>query len=107
MCPFAGEGVNLSMEDSMYLADAIIKSSSTSDLEANVASFEEKMFKRAALSAGRSNSSLEDYFMSEGSIRANVEGFILRGMASEMNWVTVRFASIFVYIWFFFFRIFY
>jgi 2-polyprenyl-6-methoxyphenol hydroxylase-like FAD-dependent oxidoreductase len=55
MTPFAGEGVNAAMWDSLHLANAIVTGVSSGDLNRQVAEYEKEMFKRAEDSARRTN----------------------------------------------------
>jgi len=71
------------MQDSIYLADAIIKSKFLDDLETNVLAFED-MFKRGVASASRTNGSLQVLFMPEGSIRTHIEQFVLCAISPQL-----------------------
>jgi len=70
MPPYAGEGVNVAMEDAMKLAQAIIRSAkaddTTTSLDTNVKAFEEEMFARAAPVQDRSNTNMELMFFTPG-----------------------------------------
>ncbi|KAG9105186.1 hypothetical protein FRC07_009524 [Ceratobasidium sp. 392] len=55
MTPFAGEGVNAAMWDSLELAKAIVEGVKSGDLNAQVQQYEKEMFKRAEESARRTN----------------------------------------------------
>ncbi|KAG8678322.1 hypothetical protein FRC09_019930 [Ceratobasidium sp. 395] len=55
MTPYAGEGVNAAMWDSLELAKAIIAGIGSGDLNAQIQIYEKEMFKRAEESARRTN----------------------------------------------------
>lgn len=55
MTPYAGEGVNAAMWDSLELAKAIVASIQSGDLNAQVQRYEKQMFERAHESARRTN----------------------------------------------------
>ncbi|KAG8739642.1 hypothetical protein FRC10_005378 [Ceratobasidium sp. 414] len=55
MTPYAGEGVNAAMWDSLELAKAIVAGIKSDDLNARVQGYEKEMFKRAEESAKRTD----------------------------------------------------
>ena len=63
--PWAGEGVNVALADAMYLADAIIKSSTVEDLDANVKTFEEEMFVRGGKVQELTKANMDDLYSTE------------------------------------------
>ncbi|KAF8605090.1 2-polyprenyl-6-methoxyphenol hydroxylase-like oxidoreductase [Ceratobasidium sp. AG-I] len=67
MTPFAGEGVNLAMWDSLELAKKIIAGVESGGLNERVQEYEEDMFKRAADSTGRTEQRNQSRFLSKDS----------------------------------------
>jgi 2-polyprenyl-6-methoxyphenol hydroxylase-like FAD-dependent oxidoreductase len=111
MTPFAGEGVNLAMEDSMKLAQAIISAASsasnqTDQLHKNVAEFEEDMFKRATETQQLTYDMMHSMFLTPGAPRNGIEKYILRAVEGEMGyWVTQILLKPLVYAYFFVFKL--
>ncbi|QRW05108.1 FAD-binding domain protein [Ceratobasidium sp. AG-Ba] len=62
MTPYAGEGVNAAMWDSLELAKAIIKGVKTGNLNEHIQRYEKEMFERAHESARRTNRNKESLF---------------------------------------------
>ncbi|MCJ1230308.1 hypothetical protein MMC12_006980 [Toensbergia leucococca] len=110
MTPFAGEGVNLALEDAMNLAHAIIKAQSTGKKDAlieNVRVFEEEMFKRAAKWQGITYSNMEDMFFTKGAPRTVIERYVVRAITDESGRIMARLISIIVYTYYWIFKLFY
>ncbi|KAL8745308.1 MAG: hypothetical protein Q9190_002542 [Brigantiaea leucoxantha] len=87
MTPFAGEGVNLAMEDALKLAHAIIaasqsdsKTSQTAALNKNVRDFERDMFKRAKSMAEVSKGNMEDMYFTPGAPRSTIHTWVRRAL---------------------------
>ncbi|QRV91017.1 FAD-binding domain protein [Ceratobasidium sp. AG-Ba] len=62
MTPYAGEGVNAAMWDSLELAKAIIEGVKTGNLNEHIQQYEKEMFERAHESARRTNRNKESLF---------------------------------------------
>lgn len=62
MSPFAGEGANLAMYDGADLASELVEQP---DIEAALAAYEERLFRRSGDAAGRSAQNLEVFFGQE------------------------------------------
>ena len=106
MTPFAGMGVNLAMEDAMYLAEAIIaadKESTLSALDRKVQEFEEDMFRRATEVQQITYGTVQDMFLNPGAPMAVIDEWMIRIGGYRMNPILkVAFsAAIRVYFWFF------
>lgn len=82
MTPFAGEGVNLGMQDALMLSRVIIEASSSPrpavQLPAGVKTFEEDLFVRAERTASLTNDSLTWLFWTDGSPRTVIDKYALR-----------------------------
>jgi len=107
MVPFAGEGVNVAMEDSMKLARAIIDAAETGTKEAlfaKVKAFEEDMFKRAALIQRESYENMQDFFFTPGAPGTTIERFFIRAISSHIGNVGAMLAAPLIYAYFFFIK---
>ncbi len=86
MTPFAGEGVNLAMEDALKLADAIITSrkmgGNTKSFNNSVRLFEVEMFRRAAPIAEVSRLQMEDMFFTPGAPQATIASWVRRAIGN-------------------------
>jgi len=102
--PFAGEGVNLAMSDSMRLADAILATAneSKSTLSRNIKIFEEEMFVRAAKSAGITFKLMSCMFFTEGAPDSVVEEYICAAMSDDVPWwlMPLARAAVYAYWWY-------
>ncbi|MCJ1256342.1 hypothetical protein MMC24_004163 [Lignoscripta atroalba] len=117
MTPFAGEGVNLAMEDAMNLAHAIIEatnkargggSSETATLlTEKVKAFEREMFQRAARTAEHTRLNVEDMFFAKGAPATTIERYIHRAVKQELNSFTAVCVGALIYMYFFWFKLFY
>ena len=109
--PFAGEGVNLAMEDSLNLSKAIIsaaqkQSDQQVQLDRNVADFEQDMFRRATATQQLTYDMMHAMYMSPGAPRVGIEKYILRAIEGEMGpWVSKLLMTPLVYIYFFIFKL--
>ncbi|MCJ1444841.1 MAG: hypothetical protein MMC23_005344 [Stictis urceolatum] len=83
MTPYAGIGVNLAMEDSMKLAQAIAEAADRDDLDKRIQTFEEEMFERAGRAQRKTWGNVEDMFFTPGAPRTTIESYILRMMLKE------------------------
>lgn len=103
--PFAGEGVNLALEDCLKLADAIIKSASPAELNSNVKAFEHDMFERARKTSQLTYDMMHAMFMIPGSPRNGIERYLIRAAEDELGWWLTRLFTPLVYAYFFVFRL--
>ncbi|KAJ5604947.1 hypothetical protein N7510_010101 [Penicillium lagena] len=82
MTPFAGEGVNLGMQDALMLSRAIITAAGSPEpatqLPAQIKTFEEDLFVRAERTASLTNDSLTWLFFTDGSPRTIIDKWALR-----------------------------
>ncbi|MCJ1454369.1 hypothetical protein MMC28_004722 [Mycoblastus sanguinarius] len=82
--PFAGEGVNVAMEDALSLAQAIIRSAKAGDttkiLSASVEEFEKEMFPRAAAVQDHSKTNMELMFFTPGAPRTTIDRYVRRAL---------------------------
>lgn len=98
MTPFAGEGVNLGLQDALKLSQAIIKASlsfrnENLSLETNVQQFENDMFVRASKTARATNNMLHWMMFADGSPRSTIEKIVICILSFNMG----SFSSVFVY----------
>ena len=109
--PFAGEGVNLAMADSLKLAEAIIDAATKSQdeqteaLDKNVAAFEQDMFRRAEKMQQMTYDMMHAMYLEPGAPRKNIEKYVIRAVGGEMPWFLEAFVlTPIVYAWFFVFK---
>ncbi|KAJ5083929.1 hypothetical protein NUU61_008508 [Penicillium alfredii] len=109
MTPFAGQGVNLGMEDALKLSQAIIKATNSpeSDLTAAIKTFEEDLFVRAKSTAELTHDMMTWFLFTEGALRTTIEKVVIRMVSSDMrppvSWVTYPLLVAGTYAYYFFF----
>ncbi|KAF2148697.1 FAD/NAD(P)-binding domain-containing protein [Myriangium duriaei CBS 260.36] len=99
MVPFAGEGVNVSMADSVNLADAIIASSQSSSkfnevLSAKVRAYEEEMFVRAGRVNATSFEMMQCSFFDTGAPDESIVKYVSRAVEDGLPWGLVGVAQV-------------
>ena len=111
--PYAGEGVNLALEDSMMLADAIIKATRTISvdtaqgkrlqLDQAVEAFEEHMFVRATAMQQMTYDMMQTIFYKEGLPDRKIEDWILRVASDSVPWLLMPLVrgAVYAYYWWF------
>ncbi|KAH8758541.1 hypothetical protein F5882DRAFT_417553 [Hyaloscypha sp. PMI_1271] len=101
MVPFAGEGANLSMADSLYLAQWIKKSTDKASLHGNVAKFEQELFVRAKPVQQISFDNMKDMFFTPGAPRTTIESYLTRMVKHMAGPVvgTLAGAASYAYYW--------
>ncbi|EMC99198.1 hypothetical protein BAUCODRAFT_31532 [Baudoinia panamericana UAMH 10762] len=111
MTPFAGEGVNLAFADTLDLSRAILSAASLLEtdsiselLDSNVQAFEVEMFVRSAKTQQTTYNSLQMMFLTPGSPRFGIEGYLLNILKDEIG-LGIWIATPLVYAWFFIFRL--
>ncbi|GAB1731390.1 hypothetical protein NU195Hw_g5872t1 [Hortaea werneckii] len=121
MGPWAGEGVNLALEDALKLSEAIISSNSsstdslddnkkktTADLAHNIQAFEQEMFARATQTQQMTWNMMEAMFLTPGAPRTSIERYVLTavmGGSSRLgSWLAGWVLAPVVYTWFYFFK---
>ena len=77
MTPFAGEGVNAAMWDSLELARAIVRGVEKGDVDGAVRESELALFERAKEVTGRTEGNMKIYF-SPGDIAERAEEILKR-----------------------------
>lgn len=79
--PFAGEGVNIAMEDALKLSQALIEAVKTpSSLDSQVTVFEQDMFIRAAAVAQKSRDNMIDTLFTPGAPGTIVDRWVRRAI---------------------------
>lgn len=85
--PFAGEGVNIAMEDALKLAHVIIAAAaavegfpSGSSIDARLRAFEEDMFRRGEAVQARSRGNMVDMFFTAGAPATVIDRFVRRAL---------------------------
>ena len=115
MPPFAGEGVNLALEDAMRLADAMCQlveggSEATYTLERSLREYEEDLFQRARAAQELSTGAMEDMFFTPGAPRTAIERWIIRQFRYQLpRWLFLGFCPLIftgVYSFYFIFKCF-
>ena len=110
MSPFAGEGVNLAMEDALHLADAIIKTKQKAelgiekDLSNNIRAFEENMFVRATKTQQLTYDLMTLTLFTEGSPDSIIEKWVLAAVQHNLPWVLRPLVAVAVYAYFWYWR---
>jgi 2-polyprenyl-6-methoxyphenol hydroxylase-like FAD-dependent oxidoreductase len=113
MTPFAGEGVNLAMEDAMKLADAILSATSPASateaasqaLDQAVAGFERDMFKRATLTQQMTMDMMNFMFNTPDAPRSCIAPYTLRAVRGPSPTAASWFLTPLVYAWFAVFKL--
>ncbi|OQO09923.1 hypothetical protein B0A48_04278 [Cryoendolithus antarcticus] len=105
MTPFAGEGVNLAMEDCLELASAILKSATSEELDTSVQDFEKDMFVRMEKTAQLTYDMMSAMMFVENSPRNGIEQYILRAASDEVGWLGRMVLTPLVYAYFFVFKL--
>jgi 2-polyprenyl-6-methoxyphenol hydroxylase-like FAD-dependent oxidoreductase len=103
--PFAGEGINLALEDCAELANAIQKAASGAELDQHVQVFEEELFPRAERTAQLTADMMHVMFMIPGSPRNGIESYILLTAEDELGWWLTKLCTPLVYAYFAVFRL--
>ncbi|KAJ5757573.1 uncharacterized protein N7511_006267 [Penicillium nucicola] len=112
MTPFAGEGVNLGMQDALLLSRAILKASRSSDpisqLPIQVMRFEDDLFVRARKTAELTRDMMQWWFFTEDSPRSVVEKVAIRmttfHKSGPLAYVTLPFLTAGVYVYYYVFK---
>lgn len=79
--PFAGQGVNIAMEDALKLSQALIAGvKSPSSLDSHITAFEQDMFLRGAAVAQISRANMEDILFTPGAPGSIIDRFARRAM---------------------------
>lgn len=102
MTPFAGEGVNQALEDSLYLARAIITASKTDkNLDDEIKAHESKMFERATRVSKLSYDLCQDWMFTPGSPKSVMPRAISRHLNATLPAVLRPLGTAGVYSYFF------
>ncbi|CAG7920284.1 unnamed protein product [Penicillium olsonii] len=112
MTPFAGEGVNLGMQDALLLSRAILKASKSSDptsqLPGQIKTFEADLFVRARKTAELTRDMMQWWFFTDGSPRSVVEKVVIRittfHQSGPLAYATFPFFAAGVYAYYFGFK---
>lgn len=110
MVPFAGEGANLAMADGMRLAKGIIHAAefgTLNSLNETVRIFEQEMFHQAMLRHQASYSNMQYMFFHKGAPRTVIEPWIMNSVRLNQRPLVARIIAVFVYTYFFFFKLLY
>lgn len=120
--PWAGEGVNLALEDALKLSEAIISSYSsstdslddkkektTANLAHKVQAFEQEMFVRATQTQQMTWTMMEAMFLTPGAPRSSIERYVLTAVVGGSSsgigsWLAGWVLAPVVYTWFYFFK---
>jgi len=109
MSPFAGEGVNAAMKDSLDLSEAIVAAAESGDnttMDGNIRKFERRMFSRNSKIAKTTYGMMSCMFLTPGAPNSTIEKYIYHAVASELNPVLAAGVMAIVYTYFFCFRLF-
>ena len=99
MTPFAGEGVNLALQDSLKLSAAILSAAQQPPeqrhalLDKNVAGFEQDMFARATETQAMTEDMMQYMFKVPGSPRTTIERYVLRAIGGQLGYWTTLVAT--------------
>lgn len=88
--PFAGEGVNIAMEDALLLSRAIIAASkdaepTTQSLFNRIKTFEEDMFRRGAVVQEMSRANMLDMYFTPGAPATTIDRYVKRALST--TWI--------------------
>ena len=109
MTPFVGEGVNTAMRDAVELANAIegaIKDGGGKALDQRIRKYEREMFERVEPVTRKTEDMMKLMLFTEGAPRTVMERWCVRAMQDELNSFVLTLFRMYVYINFFFFKIF-
>ncbi len=110
MTPFMGEGVNTAMRDAIELANAIegaVKDcGSKAVLDQSIEKYETEMFVRAERVTKLTEDMMKLMLFTEGAPRTVMERWCIRAMKDELNSFVLQLFRVYVYVNFFFFRMF-
>lgn len=110
MTPFMGEGVNTAMRDAVELTNAVeiaINGGGSKDvLYQSIEKYEREMFVRAERLTQLTEDMMKLMLFTEGAPRTVMERYCIRAMKDELNSIVLQFFRIYVYVNFFFFRLF-
>ena len=110
--PFAGEGVNIAMQDAQKLAHAILGDLSLpnydprTDLAERVRTFESEMFDRAKAVQERAYGNMVDMYFTPGAPRTTIERWVLRGLSGTFSGWQHVLAGWIVYAGYFIYKLF-
>lgn len=117
MTPFAGEGVNLAMEDAMKLSDAIVaasreaKSSPADErkvvLSKHIKYFEEDMFVRAHSTQQRTSDMMTSCLFEPEFPATGIESWISSAASDEVPAILMPLMRLAIYAYFSYFRLYY
>jgi 2-polyprenyl-6-methoxyphenol hydroxylase-like FAD-dependent oxidoreductase len=113
MTPFAGEGVNLALEDAMKLSDAILSAASQASdtkqaseaLDPAVARFEQDMFKRATATQQMTLDMMDYMYDMPGAPRSCIAPYTLRAIRGPSPTTASWVLTPLVYAWFAVFKL--
>ena len=87
--PFAGEGVNIAMEDALKLSQALITAvKNPVSLDSHIAAFEQNMFLRGAAVAQKSRDNMVDMLFTPGAPGSVIDRFVRRAMLGT-GWMQI------------------
>jgi 2-polyprenyl-6-methoxyphenol hydroxylase-like FAD-dependent oxidoreductase len=107
MTPFAGEGVNTAMKDSLDLAEAIVESSKNNfkDLEAKIMAFEAGLFQRGKKVQQKTYSMMSMMFFRIGAPASTIGSYISFALEDAVPNPTVPLLTVVIKIFFFFWNL--
>ncbi|KAL0485446.1 hypothetical protein AKO1_011771 [Acrasis kona] len=100
--PFAGEGVNIAMQDAQFLSRAIISASKNGRLDDEVEKFEKDMFVRGNRKQEQTKYMMDCMYFTEDAPRSSIHN-IIAGALYGKPWIVVELARLVAWIYFFFF----
>ena len=110
MTPFIGEGVNTAMRDAVELANAIeaaIKEGGGKEhLDRRIKQYEEEMFERVTPITQKTEDMMNLMLFTPGAPRTVMERWCIRALQDELNSFVLMLFRAYVYVNFFFFRMF-
>lgn len=89
MTPFAGEGVNLALQDAMDLSRAILDAVKNGGLDGRgldgrISEYEDVMWKRSVKAMAMTNAMMKDMYFTPGAPGTSIEKWLLRRVAYEL-----------------------
>ena len=106
MTPFAGEGVNMAMNDALDLADALIGASKNNfkDVVKQIDQFERLMGKRMMRVEKVTHKMMSAMYFTAGAPYTSIERYISTAVTDEMNPVLAYSVTSLIYVFYFFWK---
>ncbi|KAK6581819.1 hypothetical protein PZA11_005516 [Diplocarpon coronariae] len=85
MTPFAGEGVNLALEDAVKLSRAVLAGIQHGKFDEGLRGYEDDLFQRAVKAQQMTNGMMGDMFFTAGAPRSSMQSWLLRRVEYDVG----------------------